>query len=104
MIAAPASRRCCVYLNDIAAVLWPTMLDCLPIDTAGGRHRDRARSGAVNGFTEFQRFLRDCEVLRQFHTWRADFIAKGVRRRRAAIVRRCGIAVIAVTAIALAWL
>jgi hypothetical protein len=58
----------------------------------------------VTGVTEFQRFLGDREALRQFHRWRADFIAKGVRRRRAAIVRRCGTAVIAVTAIALAWL
>ena len=58
----------------------------------------------MNGVTEFQRFLGDREALRQFHTWRADFIAKGVRRRRAAIVRRCGIAVIAVTPITLAWL
>jgi hypothetical protein len=58
----------------------------------------------VNGVTEFQRFLGDREALRQFHIWRANFIAKGVRRRRAAIVTRCGIAVIAVTAIALAWL
>jgi hypothetical protein len=58
----------------------------------------------MNGVTEFQRFLGDREALRQFYTWRADFIAKGVRRHRAAIVRRCGIGVIAVTAIALAWL
>jgi hypothetical protein len=56
----------------------------------------------VIGVTEFQRFLGEREALRRFHTWRADFIARGVRRRRAAIVRRCGIAVLAVTAIALA--
>jgi hypothetical protein len=57
----------------------------------------------VNGVTEFQRVLGDREELRQFHTWRGGFIANGVRRRRAAVVRRCGIAVLAVTAIAL-WL
>jgi hypothetical protein len=57
----------------------------------------------VNGVTEFQRFLGDREELRQFHMWRGGFIANGERRRRAAIVRRCGIAVLAVTAIAL-WL
>ena len=57
----------------------------------------------MNGVTEFQRFLGEREALRRFHTWRAGFIAKGVRRHRAAIVRRCGIAVIAVTAIALMW-
>ena len=58
----------------------------------------------MNGVTEFQRFLGDREALRQFHTWRADFIAKGVRRHRAAIITRCGIAVVAVIAIALTWL
>ena len=58
----------------------------------------------MNGVTEFQRLLGEREALRRFHTWRAGFIAKGVRRRRAAIIRRCGIAVIAVTPITLAWL
>jgi len=48
--------------------------------------------------TELLRFLNHREALRRFHDWRAGYIATHMRRRRAAVVRRCAITVLSMTA------
>ena len=65
------------------------------------RNCDLAEAHQMTERTELLRFLNHREALRRFHDWRAGYIATHMRRRRAAVVRRCAITVLSMTALVL---